>query len=157
MPDTENSIQETGIPVLEMEVSASQEVQWPVDDTLSIAGEAADAKATGDAIGNIETNISDLDNEIREIQDWTGEDIPLNSSEESIMISELLDNLYPVGAIYSTTAETIPAVVAAIGTWTEVRIPLTWGDIKNGTRSYAEIEEGDEMENGTVHFWLRTE
>ena len=127
MPDTENSIQETGIPVLTMEVSASNEVQWPVDDTLSISGEAADAKVTGDAI-------ADLTADLAEVPTW----------------------FYPVGAIYMTTNDTLPTELSALGTWEEIRIPLTWGDIKNGTRSYAEIGDDDETESGTVHFWLRT-
>lgn len=51
--NTESSLQESGLPNITMTVSAGSTVQAPVDDSLSIAGEAADAKATGDAIAAI--------------------------------------------------------------------------------------------------------
>ena len=45
-----NNTPADGIPEVTFEVEVSNVVQTPVDDTLSIAGMAADAKATGDAI-----------------------------------------------------------------------------------------------------------
>lgn len=65
MPDTQESINDTGLPVVSITVqetepplvtfgvSASQTVQAPVDPTLTISGKAADAKATGDEIRSI--------------------------------------------------------------------------------------------------------
>ena len=47
--NTPSSIDD-GIPEVSFEVEVSNVVQAPIDDTLSISGEAADAKATGDAI-----------------------------------------------------------------------------------------------------------
>lgn len=67
-PNTDASIQETGLPVLQMTVSAGQTVQAPVDKTLSISEMPADAKATGDAINNLgsllEQEISDLTTDV---------------------------------------------------------------------------------------------
>lgn len=140
MPDTEDSIQQNGIPVLTMEVSqespvltmevdAANDVQWPVDSSLSIQGEAADAKATGDAIGNLEVDISDLSTEI--------EDIPTV--------------IYPVGSIIMTASEEAPGFP---GTWTEIAITATWDQLTSGKRGYATLAEGDT--GGAVHFWMRT-
>lgn len=134
MPDTERDISERGIPQIRMTVSPSQNVQTPVDDTLSIPEMAADAKATGDAINNVAADLSDLAADVAGITDG------------------LLESIYPVGALYMTTAGTMPEALSALGTWTEVSIPLTWGDIKHGTRSYGEPDG----ESGTIHFWLRT-
>ena len=60
MPNTESSIQDTGIPQISFTVSAAETVQAPIDDTLSIEGMAADAKATGDAINEVAGDLSDL-------------------------------------------------------------------------------------------------
>lgn len=190
MPNTDESINESGIPQLTMEVSPSQEIQWPVDATLSISEEAADAKAVGDALADIESAISDINidisgikdwtasdlpmtsetgsdsvadaisditEDVSAIQNWTGENIPLDSSTGSIKISELLASLYPIGAIYSSTAETMPSILTAMGTWVKVRIPLTWGDVRNGTRSFEEIPVDSTVEDGTLRYWMRTE
>ena len=79
MADTENSIEPEGIPEITLEMSANTVVQAPVDDTLSIAGEAADAKATGDALAALETEISTA-----------------------------VAALFPVGAVYVSTSSTAP-------------------------------------------------
>lgn len=124
-PNTEQSIQDIGIPVLNFTVAPSQVIYSPVDKTLSISEMPADAKATGDAIANLAADISDLYN-----------------------------NMYPVGSVYMTIADTLPAFISSIGTWEEVLIPMTWGDIRTGTRNYAEMESG--QTGGTLHMWLRT-
>ena len=72
MVDTENSIQDTGIPeielavaqedtpVLSLGVNASETVSAPIDSTLNIAGMAADAGATGDGIRQNASDIAEL-------------------------------------------------------------------------------------------------
>jgi hypothetical protein len=80
-PNTENSIEETpGIPEISLQLEVMDTVEAPVDDTLSIAGQAADAKATGDAIDALESSL-----------------------EQAIAA------LFPVGAIYVSTSSTAPA------------------------------------------------
>ena len=119
MADTENSIVDEGIPEITLQLSVMDTVQAPVDTTLSISGEAADAKATGDAISNL----------------------------GSTLITAI-NSLVPIGSIYVSTVSTAPVFY---GTWQEITIPATWGDLEDGMRSYA-----DGTGTGTLHFWRRT-
>ena len=119
MADTENNILEEGIPEITLSLAVDNTVPAPVDNTLSISGQAADAKATGDAISALQTTL-----------------------EAAIAA------LFPVGAIYVSTSSTAPAF---FGTWVEVVIPATWGDIEDGMRSYT-----NGTGTGNLHIWRRT-
>lgn len=119
MADTENNIATEGIPEISLQLQVMDTVQAPVDATLSIAGEAADAKATGDAIAGLTT-----------------------------AINQAIAALFPIGSIYVSVISTAPAFY---GTWTEITIPATWGDLEDGMRSYT-----DGTGTGTLHFWRRT-
>jgi hypothetical protein len=119
MADTENSINTEGIPEITLQLEVMDTVQAPVDPTLSIQGEAADAKATGDAISGLQTSLT-----------------------------AAIAALFPIGAVYCSTSSTAPAFY---GTWVEITMPTTWGDLEDGTRSYA-----DGTGTGTLHFWRRT-
>lgn len=119
MADTENNILEEGIPVITLELTVMDTVTAPVDPTLSIAGQAADAKATGDAIAALNT-----------------------------ALSTAIAALFPIGSIYVSTIATAPVFY---GTWVEITMPATWGDIEDGMRSYV-----DGTGTGTLHFWRRT-
>lgn len=79
MADTENSISTEGIPEITLQLTVMETVQAPIDPTLSIAGQAADAKATGDAIANLQT-----------------------------VMNSAIAALFPVGAIYVSTTATAP-------------------------------------------------
>ena len=107
------------IPEISLTLEAQDTVQAPVDDTLSIAGQAADAKATGDAIAALQT-----------------------------AVNAAIAALFPVGAVYASLSDESPAFY---GTWAEITLPATWGDIEDGMRSY---EDG--TGTGTLHFWRRT-
>ena len=119
MADTENSIETQGIPEITLRVSVMETVQAPVDATLSIQGQAADAKATGDAITAVNT--------------------ALNAA---------IAALFPIGSVYVSLTDTAPVFY---GTWVEITMPATWGDIEDGMRSYV-----DGTGTGTLHFWRRT-
>lgn len=119
MADTENNILDEGIPEIVLQVEVMDTIQAPVDATLSIAGQAADAKATGDAISAV-----------------------------NLALSTAIAALFPIGSIYVSTISTAPVFY---GTWVEITMPMTHGDIKNGMRSYA-----DGTGTGTLHFWRRT-
>lgn len=119
MADTENSIETQGIPEITLQVSVMETVQAPVDATLSIQGQAADAKATGDAIAAVNT--------------------ALNAA---------IAALFPIGSVYVSLTDTAPVFY---GTWVEITMPATWGDIEDGMRSYV-----DGTGTGTLHFWRRT-
>ena len=119
MPNTQTDISEQGIPEIALTVQVAETVQAPVDNTLSIAGQAADAQATGAAIAALQTTLS-----------------------------EAIATLFPIGAIYVSTSNEAPAFY---GTWVEITIPATWGDIDDGNRSFVEGTG-----TGTIHFWKRT-
>ena len=120
MADTENSIEEQGIPEITLQLEANETVQAPVDDTLSIAGEAADAHAVGVALSTLQTTLENA-----------------------------IAALFPVGAVYCSTSSTAPAF---FGTWIEIIMPETHGDIEDGMRSYV-----DGTGTGNLHYWRRTE
>ena len=124
-----------GIPEVSFTVQVSNVQQAPVDDTLSIAGMAADAKATGDAIDGAK---AELEAEIQEI---------------TVDVSGVAGNLFPVGSVYISTSATAPTFGNANWNWKEIMIPVTQGDLMDGARSYAEKGSGDTP--GTLHFWLR--
>ena len=126
-----------GIPEVTFALQVSETVQAPVDDTLSIAGEAADAKATGDAINAAK---EELQAEIDAIE--TG-------------VDSVAGRLFPVGCIYVSTSATAPTFGGSNWRWQEILIPVTQGDLMDGTRNYAALESGDTA--GTIHFWLRLE
>lgn len=129
-----NNTPADGIPEVSFEVEVSNVVQTPVDDTLSIAGMAADAKATGEAIDAAK---AELQEEIDAI------DTDLNS---------VYGKIFPVGSIYVSTSSTAPTFGGTEWRWQEILLPVTYGDLMSGARDYAEV--GTETP-GTVHFWLR--
>lgn len=147
MPNTEESILENGIPEIEMDVELFQMVQTAVDKTLSIPDMAADAKAVGDALDDVQADIS-------QIMQQTAEDVPMAPETGAPTVAAFLRGLYQIGAIYATASGSLPEVLGWIGTWEEIKIPMTWNDLKNGTRSYESIESGDSVE--TIRFWIRT-
>lgn len=124
-----------GIPEVTFTLEVSETVQAPIDDTLSIEGMAADAKATGDAI---QAAKDDLQEEIDAIE--TG-------------VDSVAGRLFPVGAVYISTSATAPTFGGSNWNWQEIKIPVTQGDLMDGFRSYAAKESGDTP--GTLHFWLR--
>lgn len=124
-----------GIPQVRFTLRTANTQQAPVDSTLSIAGMAADAKATGDAIETAKTLLQDEINDL-------GEDI-----------AGVLGQIFPVGTVLITTTATAPAINAE-WIWAEILIPMTWGDLEDGSRSYADKTENDTA--GTLHFWRRT-
>lgn len=124
-----------GIPSVSFNVRVADTVQSPIDDTLTIEGMAADAKATGDAINAAK---AELQAEIDDIE--TG-------------FVAVIALLFPVGSVYVSTSATAPTF-GNNWTWVEFLMPATWGDLQDGARSYKDKEIGDVP--GTLHFWRRT-
>ena len=89
---------ESGIPRISLQVRAMQLAQVPVDDTLSIEGEAADAKAVGDALAGkvdstdyaaLNVNGEVIDTETNTITVY-GSDIALSNAEGADTIDEAI-------------------------------------------------------------------
>jgi predicted amino acid-binding ACT domain protein len=129
-----NNTPADGIPEVTFEVEVANVVQTPVDDTLSIPGMAADAKATGEAIDAAK-------NELQEEIDAIDTDV-----------NSVYGKIFPVGSIYVSTSATAPTFGGTNWRWQEILLPVTYGDLMSGARDYAEV--GTETP-GTVHFWLR--
>ena len=132
--NTPESIDE-GVPEVTFTLQVAETVQAPIDPTLSIEGQAADAKATGDAINAAK---AELQEEIDALDDD---------------IAAVAGLLFPVGSICVTTSSTAPTFGAETWNWQEIMIPVTQGDLMDGARSYQNKGSGDTP--GTLHFWLR--
>ena len=70
----------TEIPEITLQLQVMDTVQAPIDATLTIEGEAADAKATGDAISALQTTLT-----------------------------AAIAALFPIGSVYCSTSSTAPA------------------------------------------------
>lgn len=149
----------------------------PIDATLTHSNEAADSKATGDAIAAAESRMAadiadieaemsqyesgidgrisefetDITGQMRTLEDDVDGQIAALESGVSAEIDAIPGDLYPVGSIYVTVNASVPTAMP--GTWTEILIPTTWNDLKNGTRSW---QEAGSTAGGTIHFFLRT-
>lgn len=134
MSETNNTPASDGIPEVTFTIEAANVVQTPVDNTLSIEGMAADAKATGDAIDAAKA-------ELQEEIDALDADV-----------DAVYGNMFPVGSIYVSTSASAPTFGGANWNWQEILMPVTYGDLMSGARDYTEV--GTETP-GTVHFWLR--
>lgn len=121
-------------PEVEFQIEVANTVQTPVDDTLSIEGMAADAKATGEAIDAAKA-------ELQEEIDAIDADI-----------DSVYGNLFPIGSIYVSTSATAPTFGASNWQWQEIMMPVTYGDLMSGARNYAAVGLDDP---GTIHFWMR--
>jgi hypothetical protein len=121
-------------PEVEFQIEVANTVQTPVDDTLSIEGMAADAKATGEAIDAAKA-------ELQEEIDAIDADI-----------DSVYGNLFPIGSIYVSTSATAPTFGASNWQWQEIMMPVTYGDLMSGARNYAAVGSDDP---GTIHFWMR--
>jgi hypothetical protein len=105
MADTENSLNETsGIPEIDYEVEVFGMTQAEVDKTLTIEDCAADAKATGQAIANVASDLS----------------------EDEL---DAFGLMYPIGSIYVSMNSTAPTFTGTY--WQEVIPTATVTQLKN--------------------------
>ena len=170
---------------IEEEVDVATVITVPIDDTLSNSGEAADAKAVGDALA-LKADRSELQNAIS-VDGQTadnqglillyGEHINMSSTDSTKVSAAIEAAAARTGADIpldsSTGAPTVKAAIEAaqsdllpVGTIymsTSSTAPAftgTWVEIRI-TASWSDLKNGnrnytDGAGSGTVHFWLRT-
>ena len=140
------------------EIEDATVVQAPIDDTLTLSGYAADAKAVGDRFDELvataaliplssEPDAPSVQAAITELQSRTGDDIQLHDGD-TVTLADAIGGMYSEGGIIATDSATAPDIGVELE---EVTLPATWGDLKNGTRSY----NADGV-TGTVHLWRVT-
>jgi hypothetical protein len=166
--NTPNSIDD-GIPEVDFTLQVANVVQAPIDPTLSIEGMAADAKATGDAIAETETelqetisttaatlqaSITQVDTTLQASIASTKQELQDEIDAIETGVDSVAGRLFPVGCIYVSASATAPTFGGATWVWEEIMIPATWGDLEDGTRSFRAKEAGDTP--GTLHLWRRT-
>ena len=105
-----------------------------------------DLEAAGSRHGSI--SISDNASAVVELSRKTGAVVVAPIPDTYYTMQEALELMFPVGSVYVSTSSTAPTFG---GTWREIIIPSTWGDLEDGNRSYY-YGEGQ----GTLHFWKRT-
>ena len=122
-----------------MTMESTDVITVPIDSTLTQEGEAADAKAVGDAlalkadassVNTIDVNGEAADNQGHII--LTGEHIPMSGSDETTLKSAIETASNRTGADIPLTADsgaaTIAAVIANLGTETAQSIPMSTAD-----------------------------
>ena len=119
MPETENSIVNTGgVPQALLNVEGNGIVQTPVDATLSIENMAADAKATGEAIQGVQSQIDTI-NETLEA-DYVKLSAQEMTAEQQRQVQAnlgIIDLIYPVGSVFICTTGVNPNSQFANTTW----------------------------------------
>ena len=90
------------IPEIHFEINPSESVPFPVDDTLSVSGQAADAAAVGAAITSLSSTVA------------------ANLASAVNALNASIAALFPVGAIYVSASDTAPQF---FGSWVEILLP----------------------------------
>ena len=119
-----------------MTMESTNVITVPIDNTLTQEGEAADAKAVGDAlalkadassVNTIDVNGEAADNQGHII--LTGEHVPMSGDDETTLKSAIETASNRTGADIPLTADsgaaTIAAAIAALGTETAQVIPMS--------------------------------
>ena len=108
---------------LEVEINPAEVITVPIDDTLSVAGEAADAKAVGDALA-LKADRSELATAIK-VNDQaadnqgeilvTAEHVPMDNNATSTVAQQIAELLERTGATIPVNGDTgAPSIETAI-------------------------------------------
>lgn len=110
MADTENSLLQTdGIPEIEYTMEVMNEIPRETDKTLTIEDCAADAKATGQAIANVASDLSEYE-------------------------LDAFGLMYPIGSIYVSMNSAAPTFAGTY--WQEVIPTATVTQLKNNGMNF---------------------
>ena len=158
--------------VVQETVRDAEVITVPIDDSLTHSGEAADAKAVGDAlalkadadsVNNIDVNGEEADNQGHII--LTGEHVPVSGEDDTTLAEAIEDLDGRTGADIPLTAaegsQTIAEAFSGIGAQDATTIPMSGTDATTIAEKIGEMETGaadnvksvngvDPDENGNV-------
>lgn len=110
------------IPEIAFTLHAFPSCEAPVDPTLTMAEQAADAKATGDAVSELQANVADT--EIALMDDYlhmSPQTIPAAKKQNVQSELGLVDLIYPVGAFYISFSNVSPGTLFSGTQWEQIR------------------------------------
>ena len=148
MPNTDQSIEDHGIPRIVMQLSPLNSIPTSVDATLSNEGQAADAAATGQAIAQVQESIDSKNAETLYMDDTT--ETPENTIAARIEeLRTALQELTASDIAYgenSDVAEKLDALDQAVTDLEDAlyatEIPLSSSDSETISEKLTELEEG---------------
>lgn len=123
MAETGTAIDQiANIPEIAFTLHAFPSCTAPVDTTLTLAEQAADAKATGDAVSELRANVADT--EMALMDDYlhiSPQEIPAAKKRNVQSELGLVDLIYPVGAFYISFSNVSPGTLFSGTQWEQIR------------------------------------
>lgn len=109
MPNTEQSIEEIGIPEVSVSVEVSGMTMVPVDKSLSIPDMAADAAKTGSEIADLIADVAEINGNLAVLDVKNGTLIPMTGETGSESIySAVSSAVARIGVLEDETGASIP-------------------------------------------------
>lgn len=123
MAETGTAIDQiANIPEIAFTLHAFPSCVAPVDHTLTLAEQAADAKTTGDAVNELQENVADT--EMTLLDDYlhmSPQEIPAAKKRNVQSELGLVDLIYPVGAFYISFSSVSPRTLFSGTQWEQIR------------------------------------
>lgn len=123
MAETGTAIDQiANIPEIAFTLHAFPSCVAPVDPTLTLTEQAAEAKATGDAVSELQANVADT--EMALMDDYlhmSPQKIPAAKKRNVQSELGLVDLIYPVGAFYISFSDVSPGTLFSGTQWEQIR------------------------------------
>lgn len=123
MAETGTAIDQiANIPEIAFTLHAFPSCVAPVDPTLTLTEQAAEAKATGDAVSELQANVADA--EMALMDDYlhmNPQEIPAAKKRNVQSELGLVDLIYPVGAFYISFSNVSPGTLFSGTQWEQIR------------------------------------